>query len=113
MLAHELSHIGNGDTDLGNLVAALVATTRLPFATVKAFLDSAIDAGAAGSLIGVCGLLAVVLFAVFVVSSTLWSRHGDGMALTSLPNYLDSRALKCHNFVEFTVSNFVNPLQAL
>jgi len=38
---------------------------------------------------------------------------GDGMALTSLPNYLDSRALKCHNFVEFTVSNFVNPLQAL
>jgi len=33
--------------------------------------------------------------------------------LIALANHLDIRALKCHNFYQFTVSNFVNPLQAL
>jgi len=38
---------------------------------------------------------------------------GGAHHFIALANHLDIRALKCHNFYQFTVSNFVNPLQAL
>jgi hypothetical protein len=38
---------------------------------------------------------------------------GRAHRFIALANHLDIRALKCHNFYQFTVSNFVNPLQAL
>src|SRR6266566_4909581 len=56
VLAHELSHIGNRDTDLSNLLAALVAMTRLPLAGLKAFVALA-NAGSVQALFGAAALL--------------------------------------------------------
>ena len=79
VIAHELSHIGNCDTDLSSLLAAVVATLRLPLGAVKAVMEAASNSGAIGGF-----LLGGVLFwviVVVVVASSLQVQPGDVMSL--------------------------------
>ena len=46
-------------------------------------------------------------------SPILITDSGGAHRFIALANHLDIRALKCHNFYQFSVSNCVNPLQAL
>src|SRR5436190_15275676 len=74
VLAHELSHIGNRDTDLSILLAALVATLRLPLAALEGFVNSISEPDSLDFLAMRCGL---VLFAALF----MMVRHHDGMPL--------------------------------
>lgn len=79
VLAHELSHIGNRDTDLSNLLAALVATLRLPLGALRGFVNSIAQPDALGFLVMGCGLLLLVMVAPTLVVWSMWVRHDEGV----------------------------------
>jgi hypothetical protein len=81
VLAHELSHIGNRDTGLSNLLAAFVATLRLPLDAVRAFVSSVSTSDPLGFFVMGCGLLLMIVVLPTVVGWSLWARHHDGMPL--------------------------------
>jgi heat shock protein HtpX len=81
VLAHELSHIGNRDTGLSNLLAAFVATLRLPLDALRAFVSSISKPDPLGFLVMGCGLLLLAVVLPTVVVWSMWARHVDGMPL--------------------------------
>lgn len=66
VIAHELSHIGNHDTRLTAILAALVGTTSLPWKILLAPVRSAFDKNAVGGVF-------VALFVVFMSWQFLWA----------------------------------------
>lgn len=79
VLAHELSHIGNRDTNLSNLLAALVATLRLPLGALGGFVNSISARNSLGFLVMGCGLVLLIVFVPTIVVWSMWARHEDGM----------------------------------
>jgi heat shock protein HtpX len=82
VLAHELSHIGNRDTGLSSLLAALVATLRLPLSALSGFVNSIFRRNPLGSVVMGFGVILLVVFVPTIVVWSMWARHQDGMPLT-------------------------------
>jgi len=81
VLAHELSHIGNRDTNLGNLLAALVAMLRLPLAALGGFVNSISEPDPLGFLTMGCALVFFVAAVPTMMVWSMWVRYEDGMQL--------------------------------
>lgn len=81
VVAHELSHIGNRDTALSSLLAALVAMVRLPLDTLRGFIGSVSKPDPLGFLVMAGALiLAVAVLPTFMFWS-MWARFADGAPL--------------------------------
>ena len=79
VLAHELSHIGNRDTGLSSLLAALVATVRLPLDALRAFVIIAWEPDPFAFLVIASGpVLAVAVIPTLVFWSAL-NRQAPGV----------------------------------
>ena len=81
VLAHELSHIGNRDTSLNNMLAAFVATLRLPLTAVSGFVNSVSKPDPLGFFVMGCGLVLLVMCVPTIVVWSMSARHDGGMAL--------------------------------
>jgi len=82
VLAHELSHIGNRDTNLSNLLAALVATMRLPLAALRELTSFGSEPDALGFVIMGCAVvLAVAILPTFLVWMFVATARADSFAL--------------------------------
>ena len=73
------SHIGNRDTNLSNLLAALVATLRLPLAALRQFVVSVTQGDLLGFLFIGCGLLLLIVTVPTVVLWSVWARHDSAI----------------------------------
>ena len=81
VVAHELSHIANRDTALSNLLAAFVATLRLPLSALSGFVNSISGRDPLGFVVMGFGLILLVVFVPTIVVWSIWARHQDGMPL--------------------------------
>jgi heat shock protein HtpX len=72
VIAHELSHIGNRDTDLSLALSALVATVRMPQTAVSALIAAASTIGWVAGFVVSCALIGVVLCAVVMYGGVAW-----------------------------------------
>lgn len=82
VLAHELSHIGNRDTNLSNLLAALVATTRLPLAALRELASFGAEPDALGFVMMGCAVvLAVAILPTFFMWIFIATARADSFAL--------------------------------
>ena len=79
VIAHELSHIGNRDTALGSLLAALVATLRLPLDALRGFVWFVSEPDPAGFFLMGCALLLAIVTVPTVVFWSIRNRPADGM----------------------------------
>jgi heat shock protein HtpX len=81
VLAHELSHIGNRDTGLSSLLAALVATLRLPLGVLSGFVHAISERNPLGFLVMGFGLVLVAVFVPTMLVWFMWARHQEGTPL--------------------------------
>jgi heat shock protein HtpX len=82
VLAHELSHIGNRDTNLSNLLAALVATMRLPLAALRELVNFGSEPDALAFVIMGCAIvLGVAIFPTFFMWMFIATARADSFAL--------------------------------
>jgi heat shock protein HtpX len=88
VVAHELSHIGNRDTDLNNLLAALVATLRLPLDALRAFVASTAKANPLGFLAMACALILGVVILPTVGLWSQWMRSSQGISANDTGRFL-------------------------
>jgi heat shock protein HtpX len=82
VIAHELSHIGNRDTALSSLLAALVATVRLPLDALRGFVRSVSSPNPLGFLVMGCALVVAVAVIPTLMLWSMWTRHRDGVPLS-------------------------------
>jgi heat shock protein HtpX len=82
VIAHELSHIGNRDTALSSLLAALVAMVRLPLDALRGFIGSVSEPDPLGFLVMAGALVLMAAVGPTFMFWSMWTRHVDGAPLS-------------------------------